>query len=155
MHFVQICPNQYLSTKINYIPQPNKEVWLRYIVVRAREAGYKRLVVDMLGFANLMSRPPQGWGDKSENIKDEIIREKFGQNENLMGKLEQSSCTEFYEMTTDSRWGTGTRLPHVTKAINPNQSQNVQRRQSHWKDTTGNIGGAYGYKVWPPQSVQK
>lgn len=48
----------------------------------------------------------------------EIIREKFKQNADLTEKLLQCPSTYFYEMTLDRRWGTGVRLPHVTKEIN-------------------------------------
>lgn len=97
-----------------------------YQATKATEAGYKKLAADMLGFANPYYTKsvggniptPEGWNEKAENVMREIIREKFKQNEDLAEKLAQSPCIDFYEMTLDRKWGTGSRLPHVTKEIN-------------------------------------
>lgn len=42
---------------------------------------------------------------------EELIRQKFRQNEKLRIKLLNDGCQNYYEMTTDKKWATGSRLP--------------------------------------------
>lgn len=119
------CSNMY-GALFTYKGQLYTSAEQAYQVTKVSEAGYKKLAADMLGFANPYytksvggnTPSPQGWDDRSESIMKEIVREKFTQNEDLLEKLIQCPSTEFYEMTLDRRWGTGVRLPHVTKEIN-------------------------------------
>lgn len=119
------CSNMY-SAMFVYKGQLYTSAEQAYQVTKVSEAGYKKLAGDMLGFANPYyiksvggnTPTPEGWNDRSEGIMREIIRAKFRQNADLTDKLIQCPSTDFYEMTLDCRWGTGVRLPHVTKEIN-------------------------------------
>lgn len=119
------CSNMY-GALFTYKDQLYTSAEQAYQVTKVSEAGYKKLATDMPGFANPYytkslggnTPDPEGWNDRSETIMKEIVREKFLQNGDLMEKLIQCPSTDFYEMTLDRRWGTGVRLPHVTKEIN-------------------------------------
>lgn len=119
------CSNMYNAMFV-YKGQLYTSAEQAYQVTKVTEAGYSKLAADMLGFANPYyiksvggsTETPDGWNDKSEGIMREIINEKFKQNRDLADKLVQCPSTDFYEMTLDRKWGTGLRLPHVTKEIN-------------------------------------
>lgn len=49
---------------------------------------------------------------------EELIRQKFRQNEKLRGKLLNDGYQNYYEMTTDKYWATGSRLPRDYEKIN-------------------------------------
>lgn len=57
------------------------------------------------------------WEAKQENIMQEIIRQKFIQNDHLMMKLLRDTHEHYYEMTTDLYWATGQRLTADEKEL--------------------------------------
>lgn len=50
---------------------------------------------------------------------ENLMREKFKQNKYHRDKLVYSPQTDYYEMTSDRKWGTGSRLPRNGGEVNP------------------------------------
>lgn len=89
-----------------------------YQATKARMSGYKKLADDIRDIHNPYYVKKLGggiekaeeWDSISEGIMEEIMREKFTQNPDLMERLISSTYSDFYEMTTDRKWGTGIKI---------------------------------------------
>lgn len=85
---------------------------------KAKTAGYSKLSEDIMGIHNPYYVKKLGggiekaddWDEKAEEVLEDIMREKFKQNPHLMDRLMNSTYTDFYEMTTDKKWGTGVKI---------------------------------------------
>lgn len=89
-----------------------------YQATKARMSGYKKLADAIRDIHNpyYVKKLSVGidkadeWDAMSEEIMEEIMREKFTQNPHLMERLTESTYSDFYEMTTDKKWGTGMKI---------------------------------------------
>lgn len=90
-----------------------------YQVHKVKAAGYTKLAEDLNGIRNPYYIKKLGdgtdqakdWELKAGSLMEDLMREKFKQNDYLRDRLVNSPQTDYYEMTSDRKWGTGTRLP--------------------------------------------
>lgn len=92
---------------------------------KVKDAGYTELAAEMAGMTNPYNIKYIGdgitaskeWKNEEEQIMEELIRKKFQQNERLRKKLLGDGYSDYYEMTADKRWATGTRIQASTNTV--------------------------------------
>lgn len=89
-----------------------------YQATKARMSGYKKLADAIKDIHNpyyvkklsVGIEKAEEWDSMSEEIMEEIMKEKFIQNPQLMERLINSTYIDFFEMTTYKKWGTGMKI---------------------------------------------
>lgn len=89
-----------------------------YQATKARMSGYKKLADAIKDIHNPYYvkklsggiEKAEEWDSMAEEVMEEIMKEKFIQNPHLMERLVSSTYSDFYEMTTDRKWGTGFKI---------------------------------------------
>lgn len=112
------CSN-FVQSDFVYRNQLFTSVEQAYQVYKVKAAGYSRLADDILGIRNPYYIKKLGdgieqandWDEFAEPLMENLMREKFKQNKYFRDKLVYSPQTDYYEITSDRKWGTGTRLP--------------------------------------------
>lgn len=96
-----------------------------YQILKVKDAGYSELAAEMTGMTDPYKikalgdgiTPSKEWKNVEEQIMEELIRNKFQQNEKLRKKLLGDRYSSYYEMTHDTRWATRTRITASTDKI--------------------------------------
>lgn len=97
--------------------------------LKVKDAGYTELTAEIVGMTDPYKIKTIGDGitphknrkTQEEGIIEKLVREKFLRNKKLRDRFLEDTHEEYYEMTSDKRWGTGMHITHDTKLFDKKQ----------------------------------